>query len=167
MPESIPLYIPSDQDPESISESILNDIRSTDFLNEITSGEESPQETGLWNLVQPVLSSSSSSSLTLSQFSNPSNLLHHALQNLRQETDQDGRKRWNLNGLILVDQTSLQGDGSLLVLEVDLQKGEIKDQLRCARRSVLEVISNISISNMSLDEYRNMCGGAEVFDSGQ
>lgn len=130
MSMSVPLFTSSLT--SSQVEQILNDIRSSDYIKEISSGETSPQESGLWNLVLPFQSSTTNSSHPKDDF-----------QPFISETKSLDESKWYRNCLVVADERTLdKDDGSLVVIQLD-SKGEKKDSLRVARGSILEIVSTL------------------------
>ncbi|CAO1636627.1 unnamed protein product [Sympodiomycopsis kandeliae] len=141
-------------------QSILSDIRSTSYIHEVTSGECSAKESGLWNTVYPRdvpgISGKKGSELI-------SALKRHTQESKEYVTsDNQDEVRFDSNSFALIDQETLSNGGSVLVVQIDQD-----DTLRVARRSLIEVAANLSVANMSIKEYKDMCGGAEVYDAGQ
>lgn len=136
---SIPLYLCGVLSPKE-GDQLLSDIRSTGYLSEISSGEP-PEESGLWNLLR-IVPSDEHDAGDLKPNSEPEKVAHHALEKLSKD-----KKKWNTAVLVLADQRTRK-DGSLVVL--DLEQGKsgkeaIRDSMRCARRSLLEVVSFVVV----------------------
>ncbi|CAO1614106.1 unnamed protein product [Parajaminaea phylloscopi] len=164
---SLALYTVASAATQKDLDGILADVRSTGYIAEITSNEVSPQESGLWDAVVPV-----------------------RIEDLGQKSDDarikelvkltaSGRKgecveRLDVpagldladTGFVVVDEETLKGDGSLLVVQIDPSRAAEVSRLRVVPRSLIEVASNIAVSNMALSEFKDMCG-AEVYDAGQ
>lgn len=139
MSQSIPLFNTTlDQ---GDLDSLFSSIRSTGFIAEVTSGEMPPEESGLWDTVLPVPPSS------LPEGASTEALVDYAVDEL------DGNK-WNSNAIVVADGKTSK-DHSLLVVEVrkKKEKGQrIVHSLRVAPNSLIEVCSNLAVSNMSLQE---------------
>lgn len=136
---SLPLYIsPSLQPSPSSTEiaSILKQIRSTSYIDEVTSGETSREESGLWNAVYPFdlpsLSSAKQSDLTKFTL----NDLPTTVQAAQGDASGGEQVEFAREGYVVVDEQTLK-DGSLLVVET--RKGG--ESLRIVPRSLIEVVS--------------------------
>ncbi|KAK0532372.1 hypothetical protein OC842_003316 [Tilletia horrida] len=166
---SIPLYNTGGLSAAELDK-LLADIRSTDYISEITSGEVEPEQSGLWDQVLPIppeLHPSNVSDADTSSEDGREKLAEHALSVL--PADEQTKGKYANGGIVVADERTKKGDGSVLVLQI-LSKGSEKkvvDSMRCAPRSLVEVCSNLAVANMGLADYKNMCGNAEVFDAGQ
>ncbi|KAE8210467.1 hypothetical protein CF327_g5655 [Tilletia walkeri] len=170
---SIPLYNLGGLSASELDK-LLSEIRSTDYIAEVSSGEVEPEQSGLWDQVLPIPTELLQSSTDIAQIKevegsagDQEKLAEHALSVL--ESDERTKGKYANGGLVVVDKRTKSGDGSLLVLQI-LSKGSDKkvvDSMRCAPRSLIEVCSNLAVANMGLADYKNMCGNAEVFDAGQ
>ncbi|KAJ1033040.1 hypothetical protein NDA16_000319 [Ustilago loliicola] len=158
MSEHVALYVLSGSSAQG--ETVLNHIRSNDFIDEINSGEGPREECGLYNLVQLVQPSDSSVKLD----SEEAVLEYHAkLLKGDASVKVDGKDvKWNGNCVLIADK--VQED---LVHILQLQAGKVEQRLKAKARSSVEVASNVSIANMSIQEYKDMSGNAEVYDAGQ
>ncbi|PWZ02379.1 hypothetical protein BCV70DRAFT_63531 [Testicularia cyperi] len=144
MPEHIALYVLAGS---SVSpDAVLAEIRASDYIDEINSGEGPREECGLYNLVQPAPSQADSD--------DDAKLLQHHAKLTPSE--------WNSNCFLLADSTD-----PTLVTIYELHDGNIRDKIRAKARSALEVVSNVSVANMSIKEYKEMCGNADIYDAGQ
>jgi len=123
MSQSVPLFCSNLSDFQK--EEVLKDIRSTGYIKEITSGEVSPQESGLWDLVLP-------------SDTHPNDT---ELQSLIKTTSTLDQSKWFNNCLVIADERTLKKeDGSLVIVQLD-QAGKVVDQMRVARGSVIEIVS--------------------------
>ncbi|KAL9933082.1 hypothetical protein V8E36_007800 [Tilletia maclaganii] len=164
---SIPLYNLGGLS-DSELEKLLTEIRSTDYIAEVTSGEVEPQDSGLWDQVLPVpadLHPAGTSSCESAD--EQEKLAEHALSVL--QSDPKTKDKYANGGIAIADQRTKTGDGSVLVLEI-ISKGsekKVKDSMRVAPRSLIEVCSNLAVANLGLEDYKSMIGDADVFDAGQ
>ncbi|CAD6888745.1 unnamed protein product [Tilletia controversa] len=168
---SIPLYNLGGLSASELDK-LLSEIRSTDYIAEVSSGEVEPEQSGLWDQVLPIPaelhSSDEIANLRVEKSEeDQEKLAEHALSVL--ESDERTKGKYANGGIVVADERTKSGDGSLLVLQIVSKGSEKKvvDSMRCAPRSLIEVCSNLAVANMGLAEYKNMCGNAEVFDAGQ
>ncbi|CDU22817.1 uncharacterized protein SPSC_01447 [Sporisorium scitamineum] len=157
MSEHVALYTLSGS--SSDGQTVLDHIRSSDFVDEINSGEGPREECGLYKLIQLVQPSSAS-------FNSEKDVLefHTKLVKGEEEAKVDGQDaKWNPLCVLIADKE--QAD---LVHVLELSKeGKVEQRLKAKARSSVEVASNVSIANMSIQEYKDMSGNAEVYDAGQ
>ncbi|SPO44996.1 uncharacterized protein PSANT_02682 [Moesziomyces antarcticus] len=142
MAEHVALYILSGS--SSSGSAVMENIRASDFIDEINSGEGPREECGLYSLIQLVQPSDSVT------FKDEKDVLdfHAKLVKGDAKASVDGAEAtWNASCVLIADK-----DDNDLVLILELEDGKA---------------SNVSISNMSLDEYKDMCGNAEIYDAGQ
>lgn len=129
---ALPLYISPSLSPQPTAteiSTILQDIRSTGYIAEVTSNEVPPEESGLWNTIYHV-------PLPLEDgqdFNSQESLSAFTEKNADSTTDVE----LSNGAYVLVDERTIKGDGSLLVVETD------GDSLRVARRSCIEVVSGL------------------------
>ncbi|TKY85698.1 hypothetical protein EX895_005238 [Sporisorium graminicola] len=157
MSEHVALYTLSGSSTDG--QTVLNHIRSSDFIDEINSGEGPREECGLYSLVQLVQPSSV-------QFGSETDVLeyHRKLIKGDEKAQVDGQDaKWNALCVLIADK-----DQADLVHVLELSKeGQVQQRLKAKARSSVEVASNVSIANMSIQEYKDMSGNAEVYDAGQ
>ncbi|KAK0570132.1 hypothetical protein OC861_000274 [Tilletia horrida] len=151
---SIPLYNLAGLSSAELDK-LLADIRSTDYIQEVTSGEVEPQASGLWDQVLPVPTDLHPSSLKgASSAQEQEEIAKHALSVL--DSDSETKGKYVVNGIVVADERTKSGDGSLLVIELVGRGADktVRDTMRCAPRSLIEV-------------YKSMAGNPDVFDAGQ
>ncbi|KIS69248.1 uncharacterized protein UMAG_02596 [Mycosarcoma maydis] len=159
MSEYVALYILSDS--KFDGQAVLANIRSSDFIDEINSGEGPREECGLYKLIQLVEPSNSSV-----KFSSERAVLdyHRKLVKGDETAKVDGKDaKWNGNCILIADKES---DDLVNILELS-EGSQAEQTLKARARSSVEVASNVSIANMSLQEYKDMSGNADVYDAGQ
>ncbi|GAK64495.1 uncharacterized protein PAN0_005c2709 [Moesziomyces antarcticus] len=157
MAEHVALYILSGS--SSSGSAVMENIRASDFIDEINSGEGPREECGLYSLIQLVQPSDSVT------FKDEKDVLdfHAKLVKGDAKASVDGAEAtWNASCVLIADK-----DDNDLVLILELEDGKVGQRLKAKAKSSVEVASNVSISNMSLDEYKDMCGNAEIYDAGQ
>ncbi|UZJ56752.1 hypothetical protein CBS101457_006072 [Exobasidium rhododendri] len=120
-------------------DSLMEEIRSSSYIDEVESGEVPRTESGLWNTVLPVEERPHDTSM-------PS-LIKAA----------KGKA-----ALVVAD-----GKLGKSVLVVQIKDGAKVDELKVAPKDVIEVCSNLAIASMDLCEFKSMSKGAEIFDSGR
>ncbi|CBQ72961.1 conserved hypothetical protein [Sporisorium reilianum SRZ2] len=157
MAEHVALYTLSGS--SSSGQTVLDSIRSSDFIDEINSGEGPREECGLYKLIQLVQPSSA-------KFASEKDVLeyHSKLIKGGEKAQADGQDaKWNALCVLIADK-----DQTDLVHVLELSKeGKVEQRLKAKARSSVEVASNVSIANMSIQEYKDMCGNADVYDAGQ
>ncbi|SJX62797.1 uncharacterized protein SRS1_13636 [Sporisorium reilianum f. sp. reilianum] len=157
MAEHVALYTLSGS--SSSGQTVLDSIRSSDFIDEINSGEGPREECGLYKLIQLVQPSSA-------KFASEKDVLeyHSKLIKGGEKAQVDGQDaKWNALCVLIADK-----DQTDLVHVLELSKeGKVEQRLKAKARSSVEVASNVSIANMSIQEYKDMCGNADVYDAGQ
>lgn len=126
-------------------DAVLHDVRSTGYIAEITSNEVPPEESGLWNAVVfvplPAVVEGRSSGIGGSDGDGDG-----AISQLTTFTTKDlaasrGSGDWSSFGFVVVDEETLRGDGSVLVVQIDPLKSAEVARLRVARNSLIEVVS--------------------------
>lgn len=132
MSEHIALYVFSGS--SSKGETVLDHIRSSDFIDEINSGEGPREECGLYNLVQLVQPSDSSVKLDTEKA-----VLEYHAKLLKGDASAkvDGKDaKWNGNCVLIADK-----DQDDLVHILQLQGGKVEQRLKAKARSSVEVVS--------------------------
>ncbi|KAF6767501.1 hypothetical protein PSEUBRA_005283 [Kalmanozyma brasiliensis GHG001] len=155
MVEHVALYILSSG--TSSGEAVLANIRASDFIDEINSGEGPREDCGLYKLVQLVTPPHSLKS--------ESDVLkfHTRLVKGEEKAEVEGQAcTWNPLCVLIAD-----GKDEEVVEVLQLKEGSVEERLKSKARSAVEVASNVSVANMSIQEYKDMCGNAEVYDAGQ
>ncbi|GAC94130.1 protein transport protein [Pseudozyma hubeiensis SY62] len=133
MVEHVALYILSGSSVKG--QAVLDNIRSSDFIDEINSGEGPREECGLYKLIQLVQPSNSSVKL-----SSEKDVLeyHDRLVKGEETAKADGEDaKWNTNCILIADK-----EKDDLVLIVEISKGKkTGDTLKARARSSVEVVS--------------------------
>lgn len=132
MSEHVALYVLSGS--SSKGETVLKHIRSSDFIDEINSGEGPREECGLYNLIQLVQPSDSSIKLNSEK-----DVLEYHSKLLKDDASAkvDGKDaKWNGNCVLIADK-----DQDDLVYVLQLQGGEVEQRLKAKARSSVEVVS--------------------------
>lgn len=131
--EHVALYILSGSSVNG--RAVLDNIRSSDFIDEINSGEGPREECGLYKLIQLVQPSSSSVKL-----SSEKDVLeyHDKLVKGEEQAKVDGEDaKWNTNCILIADK-----EKDDLVHIVEISKGKkTGDTLKAKARSSVEVVS--------------------------
>lgn len=161
MIKRVPLFILDASLPGERTEKLLAEMRSSDYIAEITSTEVQPEQTELYDLVR-VLEPAE-------QVDSVRGALRYA-RGLSPDA-------WDHGAVVLADERTARDDGSVLVVELDTQGVEV-DQLRVTPRSLLEVVrrtsrqpktdrqvANVVAHTTSLAQYRELSDYAPVFDS--
>jgi hypothetical protein len=175
MAEHVALYVLSGS--SSSGSAVLENIRASDFIDEINSGEGPREECGLYSLIQLV---QPADSVTLKDEKDVLDF-HAKLVKGEAKASVDGAEAtWNASCLLIADKDQ---DDQVLILE--LEDGKVGQRLKAKAKSSVEVVrihsildrhqssvteiagavadntgscvhsqqaSNFSISNMSLDE---------------
>ena len=128
---AVPLYASAKVDVDAL----MRDVRASDFLAEIVSGEEDVEASPLWHLVRLVRHTGADEGAAAEDAA--------ALPRSRGE--------WTDRAMVLADERPASGDGSVLV--VQLAAGVPTGRLRVARGSLLEVAASLS-AGASIDEVR-------------
>lgn len=133
MPEYVALY--RLEGSESSGQAVLDSIRSSNFIDEINSGEGPREECGLYNLIQLVQPSSSSVKLA----SEKDVLEFHSKLVKGEETANvdGGDAKWNGNCILIADK---EKDDLVDVLELS-KEGKVESRLKAKARSSVEVVS--------------------------
>ncbi|SPO25887.1 uncharacterized protein UTRI_03252 [Ustilago trichophora] len=158
MAEHVALYVLSGS--SASGQNVLEHIRASDFIDEINSGEGPREECGLYSLIQLVQPANSSV-----KFESEKEVLeyHNKLVKGEEKAQVDGKDAtWNGSCVLIADKEKED-----LVHILELKDGKVEQRLKAKARSSVEVASNVSISNMSIQEYKDMSGNAEVYDAGQ
>ena len=143
MTEHVALYVLADS--SSSGAAVLEHIRASDFIDEINSGEGPREECGLYSLIQLVQPADSSV-----RFKSEQDVLdyHNKLVKGDEKVQAEGKDAtWNGNCLLIADK-----DQEDLVHVLQLQNGKVEQRLKAKARSSVEVASNVSIANMSIQE---------------
>lgn len=114
-------------------EQLLGSIRKTGFIAE-AAGDLPAEESGLWDLVAVVPSSSAPAS-----FEEASELVDHATEALSKDS------KWDVSAVVVADERT-EKDGSVLVCQINTQEAKGKrciDTMRVAFNSVIEVVSSL------------------------
>jgi hypothetical protein len=133
MEDEIPLYNASLS--QSEFDLLLEEIRSSSYIDEVESGEVPRNESDLWNAVLPAQEIPGDTSL-------PS-LIKHAGEKKR----------------VLAVANDKSGKS---VLVIQLKNGEKVDELKVAPKDVIEVCSNLAVASMDLSEVSVACEKAET-----
>ncbi|SNX84308.1 uncharacterized protein MEPE_03017 [Melanopsichium pennsylvanicum] len=158
MTEHVALYVLSGS--SSSGQAVLEQIRDSDFIDEINSGEGPREECGLYNLIQLVQPDDSSV-----HFSSEDDVLefHKKLVKGEAKAKVNGQEAtWNKMCVLIADKEKED-----LVHLLELENGKVGQRLKAKARSSVEVASNVSVANMSVHEYKDMSGNADVYDAGQ
>lgn len=133
MSEHVALYVLSGSSTDGSA--VLGNIRSSDFIDEINSGEGPREECGLYSLIQLVQPASSSVKLTSER-----DVLefHSKLVKGEEKAAVDGKDvKWNPLCVLIADKQ--QAD---LVEVLELSKeGKVQQRLKAKARSSVEVVS--------------------------
>lgn len=127
MIKRVPLFILDASLAGERTEKLLAEMRSSDYIAEITSTEVQPEQTELYDLVRVLEPAEHVDSV------------RGALRYARGLTPDE----WDHGAVVLADQRTARDDGSVLVVELDTQGVEV-DQLRVTPRSLLEVVRRTS-----------------------
>lgn len=122
MSEHVALYVLSGSSVNG--ETVLNHIRSSDYIDEVNSGEGPREECGLYNLVQLVTPDSST------QLNSEKDVLGYHTKLIK------GEAKWNANCLLIADK-----DQEDLVHILQLKQGKVEQRLKAKARSSVEVVS--------------------------
>lgn len=143
MAEHVALYVLSGS--SSSGQNVLEQIRASDFIDEINSGEGPREECGLYSLIQLVQPANSSV-----KFGSETDVLeyHSKLVKGEEKAQVDGKDAtWNGSCVLIADKEKED-----LVHILELKNGKVEQRLKAKARSSVEVASNVSISNMSIQE---------------
>ena len=112
---------------------VLEQIRASDFIDEINSGEGPREECGLYHLIQLVIPSES-----VKLESEQDVLEYHAkLVKGDEKAQVDGKDAtWNGNCVLIADK-----ENEDLVQVLQLQNGKVEQKLKAKARSSVEVVS--------------------------
>lgn len=105
-------------------DSLIEEIRSTSYIDEVESGEQPREESDLWNIIVPVKE-------TLKDTSSLDSLIKHA-----------GNKA---AAIVVADDKTKKS-----VLVIHLVDGAKKDELKVVPKDVIEICSNLIAGNMDL-----------------
>lgn len=160
MIKTVPLFILDASLAGERTEKLLAEMRSSDYIAEITSTEVQPEQTELYDLVRVL---------------EPAEKLDSVRAAVRYARSLS-HDEWEHDAVVLADSLTARDD-SVLVVELDSQGAEV-DQLRVTPRSLLEVVrpgprhgrtdrqvANVVAHTTSLAQYRELCDYAPVFDS--
>lgn len=124
MVEHVALYVLSGS--KTKADSVLDQIRASDFIDEVNSGEGPREECGLYKLVKAV-----DATVTTEE---------EALQDLTKRVEAgDGDIQWNKFCMIVAGE---DGDEVVTAVQIRGKDMQVKDKLKCKARSVIEVVSN-------------------------
>jgi hypothetical protein len=142
--KQVALYLlPSALASSSSSSSLLEAIRSSDYLAEQASGEDPIEESALWDLIQPQESSQDVGKDD-----------EEAINRITKEVvaHQSGSLAKNI--VIFADSSSVTNGkmGTVLVVELNESGEKEKDRLKVAIGSLLEVAQNLALGAMTLKE---------------
>lgn len=147
MSEHVALYVLSGSSTKG--ETVLQHIRSSDFIDEINSGEGPREECGLYKLVQLVKPADPSV-----KFGSEQDVLDFHSRLVKGETKAkvDGQDAtWNSNCVLIADKE--QED---LVHVLQLTDGKVEQSLKAKARSSVEVVSDkVSLTCFMLSHYAN------------
>lgn len=128
----------------------MEEIRSSDYIREALSGEESPEESALWNLVVPA-SSQGDTKPSVGGGGDVAKAVDALVTWWASKPTLSDDKTWAYEALVIYDDQS-DKDGSLLAVQVDPSKGKEIARLRVAKRSLLEVVQNLTTGGMGLQD---------------
>ncbi|KDN37253.1 hypothetical protein K437DRAFT_259848 [Tilletiaria anomala UBC 951] len=159
-------------------EGLLSQIRSTSYIDEVTSGETSAEDSGLWEVVLVLPSElliagkdgfkfEADGSLNDTSIQKIAAYIRDEVAKTSSSVEKTGESQWSAAAVVIADQRTKK-DGSLLLVEIDHLKkaGVVMDKVRVVPRSVIEIACNVEVANMSLSEFKSMSHDADVFDSG-
>ncbi len=130
MTEHVALYVLAGS--SSNGEAVLNHIRSSDFIDEINSGEGPREECGLYNLVQLVTPSEV-------KLSSEKEVLEYHTKlvkgDVKQKVGGGEDAAWNGNCVLIADK-----DQEDLVHVLQLKAGKVEQRLKAKARSSVEVV---------------------------
>lgn len=142
--KQVALYLlPSALASSSSSSSLLEAIRSSDYLAEQASGEDPIEESALWDLIQPQESSQDVGKDD-----------EEAINRITKEVvaHQSGSLAKSI--VIFADSSSVTNGkmGTVLVVELNESGEKEKDRLKVAIGSLLEVAQNLALGAMTLKD---------------
>lgn len=149
---SVPLFVlgRAQASSDKVIESTMEEIRSSDYIREALSGEESPEESTLWNLIAPASSQGDTNSNAGAQ-GNAAKAIDALVAWWASKPTLGDDKTWAYEALVIYDDQS-DNDNALLTVQVDPSKGEEVARLRVAKRSLLEVVQNLTTGGMGLQD---------------
>ncbi|WFC95348.1 hypothetical protein MBRA1_001995 [Malassezia brasiliensis] len=120
-------------------------IEDSDYVHELVSGEEDSVEASITELIQPVPTEAGLPTTVA------------AAETYVQQND----KKWSPRVLVVADERTAKGDGTVLVVEV-----KTHNTLRVVPGSLLELVARVDAEQTSLQQFRELCG-SDVYDAGQ
>lgn len=127
MPEHIALYILSGSSKDGVT--VLDEIRASDFIDEINSGEGPREECGLYTLIQIVEPTDSTT------FETEADVLAYHAKLVKGSVKASIEASWNTNCLLIADKSE-----SDIVQILELDHGKVQDRLKAKARSSVEVV---------------------------